>query len=143
MKKFFRNLTVLLPCIIFLPLLLAAPTVATKAETVTRTQLVPVDAAKGYPQWGRVSVPATLTEAEKYEWTLARMPDSVRFRETHGGFESAATYEVQINVPGFPEPFKSVMTGAQLNGGDPNIERQSNYPFGQIGQLPSYFKLSP
>lgn len=108
-----------------------------------RTQLIPVDASKQYHQWGRVAVPATLTTPEQIEWTVQRQFDSTRFRETHGGFENEVVYEIEILVPGFPAPFKSTAMGAQLNMGEPNSERQANYAFAQIGQLPLYFKLTP
>lgn len=108
-----------------------------------KTQLVPVDAAKGYSQWGRVAVPATLETAERIDWTLLLASDSTRFRQTHGGFENDAVYEIEITIQGFPTPFKSTATGLQLNMGDPNSERQANYPFALIGQLPRYFKITP
>lgn len=112
------------------------------AEPVTRIQLIPVDTVKGYPPWGRVKEPATPTSPEKIEFTTERLSDSSRFRETNGPFESEAIYEIEITLPGYPEPFKSRATGLQLNMGNPNTERQANYPFAQIGQLPIYYRVT-
>lgn len=109
----------------------------------TRVQLTPIDTEKGYPPWGRVREVATLTTPEQIGWTTLRQGDSVRFRETHGGFKIGVMYEIEINVPSFPEPFKSRALGEQLNLGNQNVERQANYPFALIGQLPVYFELVP
>lgn len=103
-----------------------------------------IDVEKGYPQWGRIKTRATPTTPEEIEWTLVRQPDSVRFRETYSGFEQQAVYEIAFMYPGFPEPFTSSATGAQLAPTDANgfpTERQANYPYGQIGQLPTYSKI--
>lgn len=72
---------------------------------------------------------------------MDRVPDSVRFRETNAGFKSESVYDIVINMPGYPEPFTSKATGLFLNMGNPNTERQANYPFGLIGQLPIYYEL--
>jgi hypothetical protein len=105
--------------------------------------LAPIDAEKGYPQWGRI-VPATPTTPERIEWTLVRQTDSTRFRETYSGFEQDAVYEIAFMYPGFPEPFTSTATGRQLAPNDASgfpTERQANYPYGMIGQLPTYAKV--
>lgn len=114
------------------------------AEAVIKTQLLPVDREKDIPQWGRVKTPATPTTPEQIEWTAARQADSSRYRETHI-FEQEAVYEINIKMPTFPKPFQSSATGAELSPDDANgfpAERQANHSFLQLGQMPTYFRLT-
>jgi hypothetical protein len=104
------------------------------AETLTK--LNPIDAEKGYPQWGRVADEVS----GQIEFTHDRQVDSVRYRETVGPFDQAATYEVRIQFPGFPTPFTNRVLGSQLAG--PGAERQANYPFANIGQLPLFYLVT-
>lgn len=110
------------------------------AETLT--QLKPVDAEKGYPQWGtevfevRDGKPVVV----RVEWNHIRQPESTRYRETYGPFAPEATYEIVINRPDFPDPFRQRKFGSQIAG--PNAERQANYPFDRIGELPLFYLVT-
>ncbi len=115
------------------------------ADPVKLTQLTPIDVEKGYDQWGTGTYDAK-GNLIKIDWYKIRQSNSDRYRETHGNFQQDAVYEVWIVVPGFPDVFKSTSTGAALAPNDANgfpTERQANYPYAQIGQLPTYYKVEP